>query len=340
MAKAKMYKRPNGLYEKVYTIDGKKVHFYGKTEREILEKYRNYQTKKTEEETFTSVADKWREQYENQVEYYTFHKSNAHYLRAVDYFGDTIISEITPQNVNQFYLYLANKKYAKKTITNQKSVLNNIFKYAIIKGFITSNPADYVDIPHKLPQTKRELPSDKDIQKVKDNINFSCIGLLAYIVMYTGCRRGEALALQYKDIDFINKKISISKAVYYKNSKACIKSTKTIAGIRTVPLLNALEPYLKPNNNPDDYIISGHAPLTESQFKRWWKKYADETKQNSTLHQLRHAYATMLYEAGIDEKVAQELMGHTDIQTTRNIYTHIRTSRIDEAAEKLNNLDF
>ena len=48
----------------------------------------------------------------------------------------------------------------------------------------------------------------------------------------------------------------------------------------------------------------------------------------------------MLYEAGIDEKLAQELMGHADISTTKNIYTHIRLSRLEDAASKLNSIDF
>lgn len=59
-----------------------------------------------------------------------------------------------------------------------------------------------------------------------------------------------------------------------------------------------------------------------------------------TAHQLRHAYATMLFEAGIDVKDAQELMGHSDINLTRQIYTHIRNERKEETAKKLNEFNF
>ncbi|MBQ7816775.1 MAG: tyrosine-type recombinase/integrase [Oscillospiraceae bacterium] len=98
----------------------------------------------------------------------------------------------------------------------------------------------------------------------------------------------------------------------------------------------------QPKGRKNDYIFSkdGSSPFVESTFKRAWKKYTEETGITATPHQLRHAYATMLYEAGIDEKLAQELMGHADITTTRNIYTHIRLSRIDFAATKLNSIDF
>ena len=57
-------------------------------------------------------------------------------------------------------------------------------------------------------------------------------------------------------------------------------------------------------------------------FATGGKKYKKETGVSLTAHQLRHAYATMLFEAGIDEKDAQELMGHSDINLTRSIYTH------------------
>ena len=78
----------------------------------------------------------------------------------------------------------------------------------------------------------------------------------------------------------------------------------------------------------------------DSAFRRQWYAYQKESGVTATPHQLRHAYATMLYEAGIDEKLAQELMGHADISTTKNIYTHIRLSRMEDAANKLNSIDF
>ena len=55
-----------------------------------------------------------------------------------------------------------------------------------------------------------------------------------------------------------------------------------------------------------------------------------------TAHQLRHGYATILYEAGVDELTAKELLGHADIQTTHAIYTHLRQGKRDEAAEAIN----
>ena len=334
------YLRPDGLYEKGMTINGKRVRFRGKDPKEVLFKISQYKEKEENGLSFEEVAEAWRTKYEKEVEYYTYTKTKAAYTRIKDWFKDKYIKQITPQEIADFLEDLANKSYAKKTVNNHKAILSNIFNYAAAKQYISNNPVTFIKTPKKLKQTRRELPSDEDINKVKNSIHCE-FGFLALFLMYTGCRKGEALALQFKDIDLENKKIKITKSVYFESDKPKIKQPKTDAGIREIPLLNALIPYL-PKGNKEDYVFSpdGKRPYGQSTFNRHWDKYQEQSGVSCTPHQLRHAYATMLYEAGIDEKLAQELMGHADISTTQNIYTHIRTSRLNTAADMLNKLDF
>ena len=93
-----------------------------------------------------------------------------------------------------------------------------------------------------------------------------------------------------------------------------------------------------PKGKDENFIFSidGTKPLGYSAFQRRWDKYKKETGLDITAHQLRHTYATILFEAGIDVKDAQHLLGHSDISVTRNIYTHIRTNHFKETVEKLN----
>lgn len=343
MAKKKkidLYQRPDGLYEKGVTINGKRVRFRGYSEKEILQKIAAYKEKEEKGPLFETVADKWRDQYEKEVEYYTYEKTKAPYERAKTFFAGYYIKNITPQDINRFYNDLSAKGYAKKTINNQRAILSNIFKVALLDGHITNNPVALVNLPRNLPKTKRSLPSDDEIKLVKNSTDCT-FGLFAYFLMYTGCRKGEALALQYGDIDLKNKKIRISKAVYFVGNQPQIKQPKTDAGTREIPLLDKLAPYI-PKGKKSDYVFSpdGLKPYDDSAFRRQWYAYQKESGVTATPHQLRHAYATMLYEAGIDEKLAQELMGHADISTTKNIYTHIRLSRMEDAANKLNSIDF
>ncbi len=114
---------------------------------------------------------------------------------------------------------------------------------------------------------------------------------------------------------------------------------KTDAGFRDVAMLACVEEKLKAMKKgkaDTDFLFGEDKPLTKSSFRRKWQAYQKETGIDFTPHQLRHAYATILYDAGIDEKVAQGLMGHSSIALTRDIYTHVRQSRLDSAAASLN----
>ena len=84
----------------------------------------------------------------------------------------------------------------------------------------------------------------------------------------------------------------------------------------------------------------GKQPLTKRAFDMRWEHYCEQYGINITAHQLRHGYATMLFEAGIDIKDTQELMGHSDISLTRSVYTHIRDVHRTDTANKLNSFSF
>ena len=77
----------------------------------------------------------------------------------------------------------------------------------------------------------------------------------------------------------------------------------------------------------------GKNPLTKCAYAKRWKKYCETYNMNITAHQLRHGYATMLFEAGIDVKDAQELMGHSDISSTQ-MYTQMVNQKLKSVYEK------
>ncbi len=216
------------------------------------------------------------------------------------------------------------------------SVVRLVFRFAYIKGYIASDPTQYVSTPKGQASKKREPLTDEEIAVVRNSVDCT-FGLFPYFLLYTGLRKGEALALQYKDIDFEHKEIHVTKSVYHIGNKPYIKGTKTQNSVRSVVLLDILAEML-PRGNADEYVFhdTENKLLSGSGYHRRWDKYCEETGLSITAHQLRHTYATILFEADIDVKDAQHLMGHSDIALTRNIYTHIRSSRLHETAEKLN----
>ena len=163
-------------------------------------------------------------------------------------------------------------------------------------------------------------------------------------------------------MDTDEKIIRINKEYIYPSGMPVLKSTKTVAGIRTVPLLPGLKAVLdKPKNAKPDTLIfpaPDGRPLQENAFRRRWRHYCKDaglvtdvveikTRKNGTKyqyhryeptitpHQLRHGYATVLHEADVDAKTAQALLGHADIHTTLQIYTDIRNSHRATQTSKL-----
>lgn len=341
-------KRKDGNYEKVMTFDikGQKIrkHFYYKDEFDLVEKVNAFKTKLEERQKiyFEYVADEWYESHCEEIEGGTQICYTPAYKRAVEAFKDKEIKDITSMDIKRILERMAKQKYSAQTVRVQRIVLNLIFKHAVLNEYIDINPVSVVSVPRNLPKAKRELPSDDEITAVMQSADVP-FGMFAYLILFTGCRRGEALALQWKDVDFNKKTISISKSVNYSgmNQNVPILSPhpKSDAGIREVMMLDCLANRLKDmaKDKPSDYFIFGDKePLTKSALRKRWQKYQRETNTAFTPHQLRHAYATILYDAGIDEKVAQGLMGHSTIQLTRDIYTHVRMDRKQAAAEALN----
>lgn len=332
--KKKMYQRPDGLFEKIITIDGKRIAFRGKTESEVNRKIVEYGEKKENGPFFPEVADAWQEEHYKELEYNTFRCYDKAIERAKDFFSDSYIKDITPADVDRYIKYLAAQRYASKTVSNHLSVLNMIMVYAVVHNIVLFNPAEQISTPRGLKKTTRRAPTDQEIEVIKRNVD-KPFGLFYYFILYTGARRGEALAIQFKDIDRKNKLIHINKSVYHVSSRAEIKMPKTEAGVRTVPLLDVLAEKL-PNGSPDDYLFGGKRPMYKSQIQRAIDAYQEMTGLDITPHFLRHGYATILYDAGIDVKTAQKLLGHADYQMTMNTYTHISNSRAHKDTQLLN----
>ena len=87
---------------------------------------------------------------------------------------------------------------------------------------------------------------------------------------------------------------------------------------------------------PDDFIFGGEKPLTVTQIRKRMDKYTKAIGHRFTNHQLRHAYAKLLYKAGVDAKTAQRLLRYADIQTTMNIYTEFDDEVTRSSVEKIN----
>lgn len=288
------------------------------------------------QKNFAEVADEWEEYHENSIQTYTRVCYQAPLKDLKNEFGDYILKEITAINFQLFLERMASQNYAKQTIRLRKIVMKQVFDYAILKGYVTFNPVTVCKIPKKATSGKRTLPSEEDINIIKDHLD-SMWGIYCNLLLYTGLRREEALALTYEDIDFDNDVICVSKSLIFENGKSYIRnSLKSAAGRRTVPLLKPLKNILDKNGSGYLFTVKNGEPLVKWEFDRGFAKFRDETGLTCTSHQLRHYFATLCFDADLDEKDVQDIMGHSKISLTKEVYTHIREDRREKTAKKLN----
>lgn len=333
-----MTRRKDGRWQEIITINGKRFCFYGKTKAEVVQKVRNFKDKQEKGMTVSEVSDEWWEMYEPTIEFNSKRCIRPAYKRVIEAFGDRPIKEITAFDIDKFIGQFS-YTHADKTCRTQLMVCNHIFRYAAIKGYIDGNIARDVTVPNGLPKENRHMPSSEEIQKVKESYHIP-MGMFALFALYTGCRRGELLALEWSDIDMDNRTISVTKSIYHEGNAPKIKKPKTETSIGTLPILNALYDKISPKKSgvvfPDP---NTGTYITNKRFIHLWKEYQKQTGVTCTPHQLRHAYATMLFEAGIPPEEAQVLLRHAQISTTMDIYTDIRDGKRKSIFQKVYNID-
>ena len=171
--------------------------------------------------------------------------------------------------------------------------------------------------------------------------------LPAMIMMYAGLRRGELLALTWDDIDLVNRTITVNKTAEIITNQIRIKDgAKTKNSVRVVNIPFALAEYLKIcKEKAKSNIVCCSAKgayMSLTSWRRLWQSYIFALQEvnpripDFTAHWLRHTYATILYHAGVDVLTAKELLGHSKIQTTLDIYTHLDSQFKNKNIDKLN----
>lgn len=369
----KRTKRADGRYEiKRKMPDGKYKHFLGDTVAEATAKYEEAYQQATLEESKNNGGATFREMAIAYKDYITGSTKpvkrgtiNA-YVKNIppllECFGDTPMADIDTQAVCGYMERMKIDGKALHTITNAKSVLSCIFTFWCANYHGTSNPVLLAKPPAGMKKGKRLEPT-KAQRDLIDAHPEGC-GFWAQLFEYTGLRLGEANGLQWKDVDFEQNVIHVRSAMPWDRNHAYEETLKSEKGYRDVPILTTFRPALleqKAGHAETDYVMSGEAkPLSQSQYEWRWAIYCRDLglseKQEKrarikdkpgeyrvyykwkalvTAHQFRHFYATNLFYAGIPDMVAQKLMGHADISTTRKIYQQLRDEEDKQYIAKL-----
>ena len=271
--------------------------------------------------------------------------------------GEMFLEDIKPTDVQMF----ANSCYFSRSYTNSiKSDLKSIFKTAEANYFIEKSPMIEITWTHKGTEGHRALETwERDL--ICENWHRCPGGVGAMLMLFSGERPSEARAQNKKNITDEYILVRDTSRFEYSSGKLIIipDQVKTEAGFRDVPIWPQLQEviaYAKKHDNDLVWISPEKQPLSKTAYDNCWKSFmltlrctkagikpnrigtyegirfdhmsekerADfEALFNIAPYTMRHSFCTMLYEAGVDLKTAQYLMGHRDAKTTLMIYTHL-----------------
>ena len=353
MSKKKYYVRPDGLHESIRTVHGKRVAFRGKSDREVDKKILEYKETAAKGRKIKEIADEWEREHESEISEGTALAYSKEVKRIKKAFGDFCASEVTPQML-QKDLYQFSKTHKRSSVQQAKTVLGMVFQHAVISGDIATNPAADLLIPRgtEKGRSRQALTEEQEraviaweSRRNSDNVS------LWYFLLFSGLRRGEALALQYSDIDRKENVIHVTKKVNFTNPQhpTVDDFLKSKNGKRDVPLFRPLADRIPKNRIGLMFPGKSGGLMTAGEFRNNWIHFCREvgfskTIKNSdgsttetfamTPHALRHSFATICYEAGADPRQAAQMLGDTP-QVTEEIYTHLRTAKQKIAWEKM-----
>lgn len=349
-------------------INGKSHSVSGKSEKECQEKIDRLRffgvQKKTKKITVWEQVERWIEsdvKMNHEESTYSNYKVYAE-KHIKPEFSKKMLSDITRLDIQNWinkkstsFIPGKSRTYSASTIRKMFLILAGALKSAVIDDIIDRNPADLVKKP-TIERKKHILVESSYIERI---INFDTgkdqLTTMSKIILLTGLRRGEALGLQWSDIDFENRIISIWRSVVKGDDKILIKNPKTKNSIREVPIPKHVIPILKNHKKVQqelkkdagefykdrNFVFSngeGNCFYPDSARNGVKRLLNAVGAEKTTVHSLRHSYASILYELGEDDKVIQSVLGHASIKTTMDTYVHLKKSQKETAANKLDDL--
>lgn len=287
------------------------------------------------------VLNMWLEEkcaYVKQSTYSYYRYESEHYILPL--LGNLSMEELTEEKVQNTVLLLQRQGIRnghplnKSTVQNVVVLLKQVIKYAIRKKYVKNFTIEIrfaTQDPVKYQKVFNRKEQHQIIQALLADLNYKNFGIL--LCLNTGLRIGELCALKWADIDLDREIIHVTKTlqrIYVSNqsqkTNVIIASPKTSTSVRDIPVGEKILSIIKRVycNNQENYILTNSSTYIEPRnFRQYYKAFLRKNNiPELKFHSLRHTFATRLIENGADYKSVSEILGHSTIHTTLNMYVH------------------
>ncbi|MDR1781539.1 MAG: site-specific integrase [Bacilli bacterium] len=340
--------------EKVDGTKERKRKFGFKTKRDA----QDYEVKHSDIEVFIDAPlfgdlfDEFLENKKNVVRNSTLRRNKSvieNHLRPA--LNDFEVDKLNNRLVIKFRNELLDKGLSNSRINNCIALLKETYNYAKPIYGLTADP--FINIKKLRVKTSNiDFFTLEEFKKFISKVDDIVYNAFFKVLYYCGLRKGEALTLNWQDIDFRNRKISINKSVTQKvkGLRYFIDEPKNASSNRTVSMdkntieslkeLKTLQKENYPNFSNTFFVFSVDNPLSETTITNKFEKYCKEAGvKRIRIHDLRHSHASLLINNGASPVLVAKRLGHNDIRMTLNTYSHLYQEKEDTIIDIINELE-
>lgn len=365
-----IYKRKDGRWCAAYYDEKYNRHYvYGKTQAEVKQKLKKKRDEKPDEVQQSITFQEWIEEFlvsykRNEIKITTYEGYMRIYRKHIkdSQLGKTALNQVTTEMLQRYYNDKLNDGYNSKTVHSIGIVVGAALNHAVKLKMLSENPNRYTSIPKK-KKYEASVLSTEEVRRIVNEAKAEEIYPIIVTTVYTGMRKGEAMALKWENVDFQKRRIYIKNSLCkidgdqtdekgHRHARYEILEPKTKESIRMVPMMDEVYEALmlqKERQEMDKkryreiYLDQGLV-FTDScgnflpqrqfmdQYHAFLRKYEIT---DIRFHDLRHTFATLLIDADVSMKVVQELLGHSTITTSMDIYTHVSDEKKEQALDRL-----
>jgi integrase len=319
--------------------------------------------------TFEAFTSEWIKYYSQSAKISSVRARSKEMKHFISVWGPYPLKKIT-KRIYQKRIVELSEKYSRNYMTGIHACGRMIFNHAVELGLIKLNPTENIQLP-KYQAKVEEIENQDEVSnflekeelarflRLTESDGLEMDSLTFTTLAYTGLRIGELLALKWTDFDEERGSLRVTKTLYNPSNNIReyqLLTPKTTGSIRTIRIDERLIKMLKRHGikqkeiklqkgamYADNQFIfarnDGHPQLrkvVETRLKRLLKKAG--IKKNITPHSFRHTHTSLLIEAGVGVKEIQQRLGHTDINTTMNIYAHMTANMEEKASQQFSQL--
>jgi len=359
-----IYRRQDGWGAAVSLPSGKRKYFYARTRQEVAKKKRDFEKHLEQGIVFLdrgqTVATFLKSYLSDSAKHSLKATSYESYesiirVRVIPRIGRVKLVNLTGQHLQALYNDLLKEGLAPSSVVRTHAVLHAAFRQGVQWAVLPSNPADRVRRP-RIAQLEMKTLSAGQVRALLDAADDGTMKAIYALASTAGLRRGEILGLKWRDIDLLGGTLSVQRTAQRvvgqgivfsepKNAKSNRKVRLAEIAIRELKRHRAeqLERRLQLGSAWIDldlvFASSLGTPLEETQVHLTYRRTLERAGlPRIRFHDLRHTAATLMLQQNVNPKVVQEMLGHTNIATTLNTYSHVTPDMQAEAVSRLNEL--